>query len=319
MSTLHRLFSAGVIAVASTVLLVSQECRAQDTVYATKIFENDAEEEHGIAYDAATDRLYTIQRASTVVAPQLRAYTLDGTLVSGPHLLTGTTGSLTRMGIHFIREATTIGLTAIPAGTLIYLRDGTLYALDKTDGSVIASEVVGPDFDTGGLCKSPLAGGGKGLGYSTSMDRFLTTSSCCNCAGIAVFSNSQTTGFFPLSVPGSGGAGDVKERPITGNLWVGNAPGIFSLSVLSHAGVLLREFLVLDASTLAGVGIMRIAFDTTGDRLWIASATNGQIYQLDMASVPQVPALSLWAWCALVLVLGCSALYLGRRERFRSA
>lgn len=208
MSALLRMFSAGAIAIASMLLLAGQECRAAgDTLFVTKIFTNDAEEEHGLAFDGATNWLYTVERATTVVPPQLRAYTLSGTLVSGPHALSGTSGALTRMGLHFIREATTIGGQGVAAGSLIYLRDATLYVLDKTDGSVIVSEAVNPGYDTGGLCKNPLNGGGKGLGYSTRLDRFLTTSSCCNCSGIAEFIGNQTTGFIPLSIPAPPGRG----------------------------------------------------------------------------------------------------------------
>jgi hypothetical protein len=260
-----------------------------------------------------------VERATTVVPPQLRAYTLSGTLVSGPHALSGTSGALTRMGLHFIREATTIGGQGVAAGSLIYLRDATLYVLDKTDGSVIVSEAVNPGFDTGGLCTNPLNGGGKGLGYSTRLDRFLTTSSCCNCSGIAEFIGNQTTGFIPLSVPATGGAGSVKERPSTGNLWVVNAPNSVGLSVVSEARVLLREFVVADADTLGPVASMRLAFDTSGSRLWLLSTSNGDIFELDITLPQPLPTLSPSAWLVLVLVLGGSALHLARRNRARAA
>jgi hypothetical protein len=280
-----------------------------------------------LAYEAATNRLYTIERADTLTDPQLRAYTLDGNLVpGGPHELVETVGSQTKMGLHFLRGGASIGGQAVSSGTLTYLRGSTavnpvvtLYALDETDGSVIASEVVNPDFDTGGLCQSPLVSGGKGLGYSTRLGRFMSTHSLNNCSGYALFMGGQVTGFVPISLPGSGGAGDVKEHPLSGNIWVANAPDADSLTVFSPAGVPLQEFDIIDADTLSAVtSIMRIAFDASGDRLWLIRS-NGDVYQIDAASVfAPVPAVSPWGSLLLALVLVALALHLARRERLHS-
>jgi hypothetical protein len=321
MSALFRILAAAAIAFTTTLLVVPSDCMAQaTTLFATKIFSDAAGEEHGLAYDAAANRLYTVERATTLVAPQLRAYALDGTLVSGPHALSATTGALTRMGLHFIRAATSIGGQAVSAGSLIYLRDATLYVLDKTDGSVTASEVVDPDFDTGGLCTSPLAGGGKGLGYSTALGRFMSTNSCCNCSGVAEFIGGQVTGFIATPVPGTAGSGGVKEQPGSGNIWVGSSPSIASLSVFSQQRALIAEYNVVDADTLGPVGVMRLAFDATGDTLWLLSSANGDIYQADVSSLPEpVPTLGAWGLLLLVLALGVGALRFARRERVQPA
>jgi hypothetical protein len=292
-----------------------RECNAQPIgVFATKIFSNDAGKEHGLAYDAAANWLYTVERATTLVDPQLRAYSLDGTRTSDPHALSATTGSLTKMGLHVVRAGVTIGAQAVAAGTLTYLCDGVLYALDETDGSVLASEVVDPNFDTGGLCTAPLAGGGKGLGYSTLLGHFMATSSCCNCSGVAEFSEGRAIGFIPVSIPGSSGAGDVKEQPALGNPWVGNAPAINSLSVFSPKKTLLQQFDVFDADTLLAVGIMRLAFDATGETLWLIGSNNGDIYQLDVSKLPEpVPALHSWGALLLALAFAGSAAGFARR------
>jgi hypothetical protein len=52
---------------------------------------------------------------------------------------------------------------------------------------------------------------------------------------------------------------------------------------------------------------------STGDRLWIASTSNGNIYQVDFPQLQPLPTLSPWAWFVLVSALGCSALFLARR------
>ena len=274
----HRILFVGAIAIASTLLLTPLDSEADATpLLASNIFSTDAGETAGLAYEAATNRLYTIERADTLKDPQLRAYELDGTLVpGGPHELVETAGSLMKMGLHFLRGDASIGGQAVSSGTLTYLRGTTavnpvvtLYALDKTDGSVIASEVVDPDFDTGGLCQSPLVSGGKGLGHSTRLGRFMSTHSLNNCSGFALFVGGQVTGFVPVTLPGSGGAGDVKEHPLSGNIWVANASDADSLSVFSQAGVPLQEFDVVDADTLSAVTAIKRIDDHRKKTLFI--------------------------------------------------
>lgn len=297
------------------LLLTASPGFAQETLLATKLFDTAAGERQGLAYEPATDRLYTIERATTLVAPQLRAYTLAGSLVSGPHLLDETSGGLTQMGLHFLRaDASFAGGTA-SAGSLVYLRDGTLYTLDKSDGSVIDEEVVDPDFDTGGLCTSPLAGGGKGLGYSTQLQVFLSTNSCCNCAGVVELIDGAVTGFIPITVPGTAGGGGVEEHPTAGSLWVAHAPVSNGISVFSSQRVLLREFEVVDDDTLDAVTVMRLAFDATGDTLWLLGF-DGAVYAIDTAdaSPASVPALGPAAALLLLLALGGAAVGL-RRDR----
>ena len=328
MRAAHRILYAGAIAIASTLLLTPLDCEADATpLLASNIFSTGAGETAGLAYDAATNRLYTVERATTLIDPQLRAYELDGTLVPGsPHELVETAGSQMKMGLHFLRGGESIGGQAMSSGTLTYLRGSTavhnfvtLYALDKTDGSVIASEVVNPDFETGGLCDSPLVSGGKGLGYSTRLGRFMSTHSLNNCSGFALFIGGQVTGFVEISLPGSGGAGDVKEHPLSGNIWVANAPDADSLTVFSQAGVPLQEFDVIDADTLSAViTIKRIAFDASGDRLWLIRS-DGDVYQIDAPAVSApVPVASPWGLLLLSLALVGLALHLARPERLRS-
>ncbi len=276
------------LVVAFVSLALATRVTAQQNIFAEKLFATDAGERQGLAYDPDTDHLYTLERATTRVAPLLRAYTLEGFLLSGPDTLDNTAGARTKLGLHFIRESATVGGQAVPSGSLLLLRDAVLYVLDKSDGSVIALEALNADFDTGGLCVSPLAGGGKGLGYSTNLNRFFSTNSCCNCTGVAEFVDGQVTGYIPISVPGTSGGGDVKEHPLSGQLWVGNAPGINSLSVLSQTGALIAEYTLLDAQTGSSFGVMRLAFDSTGDRLWVLGA-DGSVYQVRIQDVTSVP------------------------------
>jgi hypothetical protein len=329
MKTANRIRFAGAIALASTLVLTPPDCAADATpLLASNIFSTDAGETAGLAYDAATNQLYTVERRTNTAEPQLRAYTLDGTLIpGGPHELLETAGGGTKMGLHVLRGGTSIGGQAVPAGTLTYLRGAiatfpnvTLYALDKADGTVLTSEVVNPDFDTGGLCESPLVSGGKGLGYSTHLGRFMSTHSLNNCSGFALFTGGQVTGFIPVPLPGSGGAGDVKEHPLSGNLWVANAPDADSLTVFSQAGAPLQEFDVVDADTLSAVGsVMRIAFDATGDRLWLIR-TGGDVYQIDAPAVSTpVPTVHPLASIFLALILIGLALQRARPETPRSA
>ena len=296
----------------AAALVGSSTLHCAEVLHATKIFGTEAGALHGLAFDEATDRLYTVERATTLNAPQLRAYSLDGTLVSGPHALTGTEGALTRLGLHFLRGEATIGGESVPAGSLVMIRDRTLYVLDKTDGAVIVREDVSPDFDTGGLCTRPLNAGGKGLGYSTRLGRFLTTHSANNCSGVVQLAGGEVTGFIPAPVPASSGAGDAKENPLTGRIWVGNAPAIDGLTVFSGQGALLREFEVLDAEALVPVGIMRLCFDSGGERLWLLGSVTGDVYQIDVPLIVAEPVPILGPFGAVFLVLallvaGCRA------------
>jgi hypothetical protein len=315
MDVVSRMLCAVVIAALASASLAPSGAHAE-TLLATKIFSGADGEEHGLAYDGATDRLYTLQRGSLTTEPLLRAYQLDGTPDGAAIELVETSGSMTKTGLHFIRAATTIGGQPVAVGSLILLRDGVLYVLDKTDGSVEASEVVNPSFDTGGLCQNPLNGGGKGLGYSTRNSVFMTTSSCCNCPGVAEFNSSQVTGFIPVPVPASGGAGDAKEHPTTGHIWVANAPGAILLSVFSQNRSLLQEFRVLDTDTLVGVFTARMAFDSTGDRLWLLDG--GDVYLLgSVPTVDPIPALRPWGLFLLALLLAAGAPALAHRIRAR--
>lgn len=119
------------------------------------------------------------------------------------------------------------------------------------------------------------------------------------------------TGFIPVSIPGTSGAGGVKEHPVTGQIWVGNAPDSNSISVFSQQRVQLREFDVFDADSLVPVAIMRLAFDATGHRPWLLGF-NGVVYQITSQDISGVPALRPWGILALALGLALSALGVGR-------
>lgn len=66
----------------------------------------------------------------------------------------------------------------------------------------------------------------------------------------------------------------------------------------------------MDADTLGSVGILRLAFDASGERLWLLSASNGDVYQLDLPVISEsIPTLSPWGALLLALALGGSALH----------
>jgi hypothetical protein len=127
------------------------EARAQGVdVFATELFETQASNEHkALAFDDATQLLYTGSATD-----ELRAYTLDGTLVRGPLGMTSggqpIPGRPGEIGLVVVREATSIGNDVVPAGTLVLIQAGTagddnettLYALDKTTAAATASDVV---------------------------------------------------------------------------------------------------------------------------------------------------------------------------------
>ena len=77
-------------------------------------------------------------------------------------------------------------------------------------------------YNTGQPCR-PLRSRGSGLGFSTSRDLFLSLDAFCSPSAIAEVSGGIVTGHFEW--PGKVGGqnqGDVKEHPLTGNLWVGS-------------------------------------------------------------------------------------------------
>lgn len=100
--------------------LTPQRSEAQVVnVLATKLFDTTSGgERNGLAFDAATQRLYVADGTG-----QLRAYTLDAAR-AGPDPLPGD-GRPVEIGLHVVREATSIGGTAVPAGTFTYIQGGS--------------------------------------------------------------------------------------------------------------------------------------------------------------------------------------------------
>ncbi|MBW2282129.1 MAG: hypothetical protein JRG76_14510 [Deltaproteobacteria bacterium] len=302
-------------------MLAPRESQAEPlTLLASKLFVTTSIQSNGLAFDflSSTEHLYIADNAA-----QLRVYTLDGSLVAGPLTLAGG-GSTQELGLHFVREATTIGAVALPAGTLTFFRGGSgalnptvLYAINKATGSATASDVLGTSYNSGSC--HPLRNRGTGLGYSTRRDLFLSIDPFCQ--AIADISGGAVTGHFTSQsiLPGQN-LGDVKEHPLTGALWVGS-PATGSqvmLTEYTQTGTVLREFKVLDAATDDVVFVSRLAFDTSGARLWLLAA-DGDVYEVAVSSAPSaqlVPALGPWGWAVMIVLLGLSALHFrGTRRR----
>ena len=304
--------------VAVTLLLAPRESQAELlTLLASKRFATDSNQSNGLAFDVGspTEHLYIADNAA-----QLRVYTLDGSLVAGPLALVGR-GSTNELGLHFIREAATIGGVGIPAGTLAFFRGGSgglnptaLYAIDKSTGSATATDVLVTGHRTGTNCR-PLRNRGTGLGYSTQRDLFLSVDPFCQ--AIAEISGSAVTGHFDSqSVLVGQNLGDVKEHPLIGTLWVGS-PATGSevmLTEYTQTGTVLREFKVLDAATDEVIEVSRLAFDISGARLWLL-ASDGDVYEAAVSFAHPVPSLGLWGHLVMLSLFGLSALHFGRWGR----
>ena len=310
------------VAIGIAFTLLPQESKAElFTVVAAKLFSTDSNQSNGLAFDVSSpmEHLYIADNSA-----QLRVYTLDGSLVAGPLALPGNS-SPNELGLHFVREATILGGEAVPAGTLTFFRGGaggtsdpsTIYAINKASGVATATQPLVTDYNTGLTCR-PLRNRGTGLGFSTRRDLFLSIDAFCIPDAIAEISDGVVTGHFewPGNMAGQN-QGDVKEHPLTGNLWVGS-PDLtdpsFTLAEFTETGTLLREFQVLDAGTALNIIVSRLAFDATGERLFILLA-NGDVYQASGPPVALAPALSLWGYVVLMVGLGLSALYLRRWGR----
>lgn len=264
-------------AVCVGLLLAPQTGNAQvATLDATKLFDTSAgNEQNALAFDDSEERLYTADSSD-----QLRAYDLDGTLAVGPVALPST-GRSGETGLHFVREALSIGGVALPPGTLTFIQAGlgndpqnlnetTLYALDKTTGITTAAEALTTGFvppPTG--CPDILKDQAKGLGYSTQRGLFVSLD--INCQGVAEIANGDVTGFFevPGGIAGTSGGGGATVHPLTGNVWVVGALSEGNLAEFSDTGILLRRFDVVDVVTSASIAARRLEFDATGDRLFL--------------------------------------------------
>jgi hypothetical protein len=274
-------------AILATLFLLPQDSNAEvTTIEAEKIFSTTSTQRNGLAFDvsAAQDTLYIADNDA-----QLRAYTLDGALILGPLALPG--NGRPEQGLHFIREATNIGGSAVTAGTLTYIQAGlgndpsdqtTIYALNKSTAMVISSQSLVTDFNTGS-CR-PLRNRAWGLGYSTARDIFLSSDFLCLGGGVGEITGAEVTGF--IDDPNNRPNPDIKENPDTGTLWLGGRDG--NLSEFSQTGDLLRDFIVIDADSGAGVQIVGLAFDATGSRLWFLDFV-GDVYQIDTSIFNNAP------------------------------
>jgi hypothetical protein len=303
------------LAVVFTVPLTSEESQAQLlTLYASKLFTTDTNQSNGLAFDVGSspEHLYIADNSA-----QMRVYRLDGIKDAGPIALPGG-GSIQELGLHFVREDTSLGGVGVLAGTLLYFQGGSgglnptaVYAINKTTAAVLASEEPNTSYSNGNGCQ-PLNSRGTGLGYSTRLDLFLGLDPFCS--AIALFSGSAVTGHFDsqVNLPGQN-LGDVKEHPQTGNIWVGSpvSGSDLMLSEFTESGVLLREFEVLDVATDEKVQVSRLAFDATGMRLWLL-ASDGDVYETSTHAV-SVPALGSSGEFVMVVALLLTVLYVGRR------
>jgi hypothetical protein len=299
---LNRLAS---VATSVALLLTPQLAAAASPILATKLFEaSSGTERNAIAYDAATERLYTVNSADMLTAYEVDG---DGTPVLGPLPVTigglDVPGRSGEVGIHFIEEATTIGGVGVAAGSLLFIQAGqpplstnetTLYALDETTAAATTSEVVTigliPPTST---CPNSnvLKDQAKGLGYSIQLD-------------------------VPGGIlPSSGGAG-VAVHPVTGHTWLGGPllGGDNRLAEFSEEGVLLQQLNVLDTNGGAAVPVRRLTFDPTGQRLFMLTFS-ADVYELAGPLPEAVPALGPWGLLVLSLGLGLGALSLGQRSR----
>jgi len=311
------------VAVCVAFPLTPQRGEAQvANILATKLFETGVgNERNGLAFDPSTELLYVADGLA-----QLRAYTLDGTQVQGPDPLPGD-GRAGELGLQIVREATSIGGVAVPAGTLTFIQAGrpeppsanetTLYALDKTTGLQTATQVLITGLQTPPPADCViLKDRAKGLGFSTHSNLFVSFD--ITCSVVAEIDNGVVAGFFKIPpIAGSSGGGGLKVHPLTGNVWVGGAfvGGANNLAEFSQEGALLRQYLVLDANTGVPVSIRRLAFDATGQRLFLLQFLPAAVYLVAGPPVEAIPGLGPWGYLALLFGLGTIAPILGRRGR----
>jgi hypothetical protein len=117
----------------------------------------------------------------------------------------------------------------------------------------------------------------------------------------------------PDGITGTSGGAGVAVHPVTGHTWLGGAilGGTNRLAEFSEDGVLLRQLNVLDAAGGATVSVRRIAFDASGERLFMVTF-GAEVYELGVP--PPVPGISVWGGIAAGL-----AMALGARLRRRAA
>jgi len=307
------------LTVALSLALASEESKAElQTLYASRLFTTDINESNGLAFDVGSspEHLYIADNSA-----QVRVYRLNGVQDAGPITLPGG-GSSQELGLHFVREDTSLGGIGVVAGTLIFFQGGSgglnptaLYAINKSNAAVLASEEPATNYSTGNSCK-PLNSRGTGLGYSTRRDLFLGLDPFCS--AIALISGGAVTGHFDSQATLVGqNLGDVKEHPETGMIWVGSpvSGSDLMLSEFTELGVLQREFKVLDLATDEKVQVSRLAFDATGSRLWLL-ASDGDVYEAS-TPVASVPGLGPFGALVMLVVLVLSAFHVGRRGLLR--
>ena len=301
------------------LVLASDESKAElQTLYASKLFTTDIIESNGLAFDVGSspEHLYIADNTA-----QMRVYRLSGVQDAGPITLPGG-GGTQELGLHFVREKTSLGGVEVVAGTLVFFRGGSgalfptiLYAINKSTAAVLASKEPNTDHETSNGCQ-PLRSRGTGLGYSTRRDLFLGLDPFCS--AIALISGGAVSGHFDTQSNLIGqNLGDVKEHPQTGKIWMASpvSASDVMLSEYTQLGVVRREFKVLDLATDEKVQVSRLAFDATGSRLWLL-ASDGDVYQAS-TPVASLPALGPFGWVVMVSVLVLSAILVGRRGRLR--
>ncbi len=218
-----------------------------------------------IAFDDATGRLVLHDDFSDTI----RVFDTDGIEV-GPSLSRPGPSS-NDIDLDFTLGATSLGATPLPSNTLLVhngeANPSTLFAVDKSDGTVLDSMVIATGGNVVGAAFHP----GRGTHFAVSWNTDQISEIELETGAIVNTFPVQPTGSPTYDVF----YGDLDVDPDTGNLYLVSSASNF-LRVLSPDGVWIEDYDILAAGVSGASGI---AWDAANGIAWI-STTAGLVHAI---------------------------------------
>ncbi|MDH3461143.1 MAG: hypothetical protein OEM00_09250, partial [Burkholderiaceae bacterium] len=173
-------------------------------------------------------------------------------------------------GLQILDQAVTLGATNVPAGSLLvfngYVNPDRVIAVDPSNGAVIASLVLGGNYDLTA-----------GIFDPTSGNMLITAHNGNALLEIDPSNGAQIGSPIALPVNVQSWAG-LAIDPVTGNLWVGSSGGGTQVVEITRTGTEVRR-VDISAQGVNQGEISGLVFGTDG-KLYVAS-TNGAVYKVD--------------------------------------
>lgn len=275
------------------------------------IFQADTSESfaHSMAYDASTNRMYV------GFANVFRAYDLDGTPSGDFRPFPG--ASSDEQGLHFLRSPLNLGGSNLSSGSLIAINGDdpsgvTIYSVDKNDGAISKQLDVTPLSDPI-INIDHLSGRAYGIAHHPSRNTLFSIDWLAeSIVEIDPLTGNAINAFIEPGFVFSDG--DIAVHPITGNLFAVTSLGM--IGEFSPDGRLLQQLNTSGTNSELGISLFpgAIAFDSTGERLWLLDGFFNNVYEVTGVSSVPIPASVYMFFSAIVFLFG-----IGKRKLFLSS